>query len=71
MEAIRIEILNPKAMQLINSLQDLKLIKVKKEPVSLLKTYLQKMRQQAGTAPTLEEIATIVEEVRTKRYAKK
>ena len=43
MEAIRIEILNPKAMQLINSLQDLKLIKVKKEPTSILKTYMQKM----------------------------
>ena len=71
MEAIRIEILNPKAMQLINSLQDLKLIKVKKEPASLLKTYLQKMRKQTDTAPTLEEIATIVEEERTKRYAKK
>jgi len=42
MDAIKIEILNPKALQLIKSLQDLNLIKVSEEPATKLKTYLKK-----------------------------
>jgi len=42
MEALKIEILNPKALQLIKGMQDLKLIKVTDEPVSALKSYLKK-----------------------------
>jgi hypothetical protein len=34
MEALKIEILNPKALQLIKGMQDLKLIKVSDEPAS-------------------------------------
>ncbi len=71
MEALRIEILNPKALQLIKGMQELKLIKVSDEPVSSLKAYLKKMRRQSSTAPTLDEITQIVEDVRAKRYAKK
>lgn len=71
MEALRIEILNPKALQLIKGMQELKLIKVSDEPVSSLKAYLKKMRRQSSTAPTLNEITQIVEDVRAKRYAKK
>jgi len=37
------EILNPKALQLIKDMQDLKLIKVSEEPYSKLSTYLKKM----------------------------
>ena len=71
MEALKIEILNPKAMQLIKGMQELKLIKVSDEPVSRLKAYLKKMRSQSGIAPGLEEITKVVEEVRAKRYVKK
>jgi hypothetical protein len=71
MEALKIEILNPKAMQLIKGMQDLKLIKVSNEPVSKLEMYLKEMRANASTAPSLEEVAKIVDEVRLKRYAKK
>lgn len=71
MEAFKIEILNPKALQLIKGMQDLKLIKVSNEPVSSLKSYLKKMRRNSDTAPALEEITKIVEDVRAKRYAKK
>jgi hypothetical protein len=71
MDALKIEILNPKALQLIKSMQDLKLIKVSEEPVPRLKKYLGKMRQKAATAPDLDEITSVVEEVRSKRYAKK
>ena len=71
MEAIKIEILNPKALQLIKGMQDLKLIKVSDEPKSTIKTYLKKMRRNSASAPNLNEITKIVEEVRAKRYAKK
>lgn len=71
MEALKIEILNPKALQLIKSMQDLKLIKISDEPMSALKAYLKKMRRGTSTAPSLDEIAKLVDEVRVKRYAKK
>ena len=71
MEAIKIEILNPKALQLIKGMQELKLIKISEEPVSPLRAYLKKMRSKSSTAPNLDEITKMVEEVRAKRYAKK
>ena len=71
MEALQIEILNPKALQLIKDMQDLNLIKVSDEPASKLKAYLKKMRRNSPTVPDLDEITQIVEEVRAKRYAKK
>ena len=71
MEALKIEILNPKALQLIKGMEDLKLIKVSDEPVSTLKAYLKKMRRNSSTAPDLDEITKIVEDVRTKRYVQK
>ena len=39
METFNIEILNPKALQLIKDMQDLKLIRVTDEQVSELKVY--------------------------------
>jgi hypothetical protein len=71
MEALKIEILNPKALQLIKGMQELKLIRVSEEPVSTLKTYLKKMRRNSASAPGLDEITKIVEDVRAKRYGKK
>jgi len=71
MEALKIEILNPKALQLIMGMQELKLIKVSDDPVSLLKVYLKKMRRNSSTAPSLDEITKVVKDVRAKRYAKK
>ena len=67
----KIEILNPKALQLIKGMQELKLIKVSDDPISSLKVYLKKMRRNSSTAPGLDEITKIVEDVRAKRYAKK
>lgn len=71
MEALKIEILNPKALQLIKGMQDLELIKITDEPVSTLKAYLRKMRRKSASTPSLEEITKIVEDVRAKRYEKK
>jgi hypothetical protein len=71
MEALRIEILNQKALQLIKGMQELNLIKVSEEPASKVKAYLKKMRRNSKTAPGLDEITKIVEDVRAERYAKK
>lgn len=71
MEALRIEILDQKAMKLIKGMQELNLIKISEEPASKVKTYLKKLRKYAASAPTLNEITQIVEEVRAERYAKK
>lgn len=71
MEALKIEILDPKALKLIKEMQDLNLIKISDEPLSSLKTYLSKMRKDSISAPSLDEITKVVEEVRTERYSKK
>ena len=69
METIRIEILNPKANQLLKDLADLNLIKI--QPKSSLKEVLEKTRRNAEYAPSLDEITAEVEEVRQARYRKK
>ncbi len=68
MVALELEILNPKALQIIEGMQNLKLIKVtpKKNKV---KEYLNAKRKP--NSPSLAEITKIVEEVREARYAKK
>ena len=71
MEAYKLEVLDPKALKLIKGMQDLKLIRITKEPVNSVRQYLKKMRQNASSAPSLDEITEMVEKVRTKRYAKK
>lgn len=71
MEALKIEILNPKALQLIKGMQDLNLIRVTDEPASKLQAYLKKMRKNSAPAPSAEEIAAVVDEVRAERYGKK
>lgn len=71
MEPIKIEILNPKALQMIELMQDLKLIKVSDDPVSNLRKYLESMRSNSDSAPSLEEITEITEQVRSERYGKK
>ena len=74
MEAITIEIVNPKARQLIEDLADLKLITISNSTTSInndLKKILAKLRSNSESTPTLEEISREVESVRAKRYAKK
>ncbi len=71
MDALKIEIRNPKALQLIKECRISKLIRVSDEPVSALKTYLKKMRRNSSIVPGIDEITKIIEEVRAKCYAKK
>ena len=73
MEALRIEILNPKAKQLLKDLVDLKLNNINKQSDSKsdLKKLLTKLRLKADNSPSLAEITKEVEAVRSERYARK
>jgi hypothetical protein len=68
MESITIEILNPKAKQLIKDLADLKLINISK-PLknNELQDILNKLRSKFKSIPSLDEITKEVETVRAKR----
>ena len=71
MEALKIEILNSKALKLIKGKEELNLIKVSEEPATRLRLYLKNMRRNSSSAPGLKDITNIVEKVRADRYAKK
>ena len=71
MESLRIEIINPKAKQLLQSLADMDLIKIKKEKTeSQFADLLKKLRSQSENTPALDEITKEVESVRKARYEK-
>lgn len=73
MQAINIEILNPNAIDLIEGMQKLKLIRITKEPKvsSAVTSYLKRMRKNTGDVPDSNEIQKIVKQVRKERYAKR
>lgn len=73
MEAITIEIINPKAKQLIKNLVDLKLISISKtaKRSNNFESLLTKLRVNFNSAPSMDEIAKEVEIVRANRYARK
>jgi hypothetical protein len=70
METIRIDILNPKAKNLLKNLADLDLIKIKKEKKSDFSNLLKKLRSKSKEELSLEEITKEVENVRKSRYEK-
>jgi len=70
METIRIDILNPKAKNLLKDLADLNLIKIKKEKKSDFSNLLKKLRSKSKEEISLDEITKEVESVRKSRYEK-
>jgi hypothetical protein len=70
MNTLQVEILNPKAANLLKDLADLNLIAIRETSKNGFATVLKKLRSKAKSAPTFEEITNEVELVRTKRYAK-
>lgn len=69
METIKVEILNPKAKNILKGLADLNLIKIKRESKkSDFSQLLEKLRKQSNTAPDLNEIGSEVESVRGGKY---
>ena len=73
METLQIEILNPKAKKLLKDLADMNLINIGKptDTKTEFKALLTKLRSKSAKAPSLDEIANEVEQVRTSRYASK
>lgn len=72
METIRIEILNPKAKNLLKDLADLNLIKINKEKTKYdFSSLLKKLRSKSSSNQiSLEEITKEVEEVRENKKSR-
>ena len=66
METIRIDILNPKALKLLNNLADLNLIRIKSNDNDLSQL-IKKIRSNSKEEITLEDITKEVEAVRQSR----
>jgi hypothetical protein len=72
MNTIQIEIINPKANQLLKSLVELNLISITNSGEDGFMKLVTKIRAKAKKhKPTLEEITKEVEAVREARYAKR
>lgn len=70
METLKIDVLNPKALQLLKDLEELDLITIHNPTKNNFQKLLNELRSQEDTAPSLEEITAEVEKVRSERYAK-
>ena len=72
MEALKIEILNPKALQLIKGMEDLKWISIKETSRDGFFEVVKKIRKKAEKkSRAFEDITKEVEYVRSRRYAQK
>ena len=73
MEAINIEIINPKAKRILKSLEELNLIRISKPQNSAkdLKQLLARLRSKQTNSLSMDEITAEVEETRAARYGKK
>lgn len=70
METLKVNILNPKAIKLLNNLAELNLISIQDNSDNRFAEVLNKMRSRAKTSPSSDEITKEVELVRSARYAK-
>ena len=73
MEALRIEILNPKVKDILQGLADLHLISIQEgaDTEKELKNLLKRLRSKSDDVLSVEDVNREVEYVRTKRHAKK
>ncbi|MDR9414694.1 MAG: hypothetical protein RI564_00320 [Gracilimonas sp.] len=70
METIKVDILDPKARKLLKDLVDSNMIAIRPSSKKDLIAVLKRLRSKSASAPTTEEIAKEVEEVRSRRYSK-
>jgi hypothetical protein len=71
METFKIDILNPKVKGLLKDLEDLDLIRIRKETsTDDFSQIVKKMRGRSKEVPSLDEITAEVEAVRRARYEK-
>jgi len=69
MEAMNVQIINPKAKSLLFSLAEMNLIRIEVKP--MLSELLAKLRRNETRVPTLEEITEEVELIRQEQYEAK
>jgi len=69
MEALNVQIINPKAKSLLLNLEEMKLIRIEARPK--LSEILARLRRNEAKVPLLEEITKEVELTRQKRYEAK
>ncbi len=72
METYQIEIIEPRAKNLLDDLANMNLIKLR--PLGTKKLFtglLEKLRSKEQTVPSPDEITAEVEQVRAERYARK
>ena len=69
MDTIRIDILDPKAKKLLEDLEALNLISIKKDNRNRFKEHVKQLRTKLKTNPSFEEITKEVELVRAKRHS--
>lgn len=69
MKSYQIDILNPKALRLLQDLADLELISFRKTEDNLQSVIKRLRKKASANSPSLEEITKEVEIVRAKRYA--
>ena len=70
MDTIRIDIINPKAKKLLEDLEALNLIAIKKDNKNRFKEIVKQLRTKSSTTPSIEEITEEVETVRAMRNGK-
>lgn len=71
MQTFQVNILNPKAVKLLQDLADLNLIAIKEQPQDNFQAVIHRLRKKASSAtPSMEDITKEVESVRAKRHAK-
>ena len=69
MEALNVQIINPKAKSVLLNMEEMNLIRIEVKPK--LSEILVKLRRNEVEVPTLEEITKEVESVRQKQYEAK
>ncbi len=70
MDTVKVNILNPKAIKLLNNLAELNLISIQDYSKNNFAAVLDKLRTKAKSSLSLDDITKEVELVRKKRYAK-
>ena len=70
MDTLRIDILNPKVKKLLENLEALNLIAIKKDDNKRFKDLIKRLRSKSKSAPSFDEITKEVEKVRARRYGK-
>ena len=70
MNTIQVEVLNPSSIRLLEELEKLKLISIRKNESSNIDfiDFVQKLRSKSNNVPSLEEITSEVEQHRNEMY---